>query len=88
MTLNARMSILAPANPFYGCYNPKVSPVENINLPAVLLSHFDLFFLLLDKPSHDDDDERLAQHIAWSTCPHIHKHADLEYKPLDLAHMR
>ncbi|KAI9446171.1 MCM2/3/5 family-domain-containing protein [Lactarius indigo] len=60
-TLNARTSILAAANPLYGRYNPKVSPVENINLPAALLSRFDLLFLLLDKPSRDDD-ERLAQH--------------------------
>ncbi|KAH9035305.1 MCM2/3/5 family-domain-containing protein [Lactarius pseudohatsudake] len=65
-TLNARTSILAAANPLYGRYNPKVSPVENINLPAALLSRFDLLLLLLDKPSRDDD-ERLAQHVT-----HVH----------------
>ena len=84
-TLNARTSILAAANPLYGRYNPKVSPVENINLPAALLSRFDLLFLLLDKPSRDDD-ERLAQHVT-----HVHmynKHPDLEYEPLDPILMR
>jgi DNA replication licensing factor MCM7 len=84
-TLNARTSILAAANPLYGRYNPKVSPVENINLPAALLSRFDLLFLLLDKPSRDDD-ERLAQHVT-----HVHmynKHPDLEYEPLDPPLMR
>ncbi|KAI9511111.1 MCM2/3/5 family-domain-containing protein [Russula earlei] len=84
-TLNARTSILAAANPLYGRYNPKISPVENINLPAALLSRFDLLFLLLDKPSRDDD-ERLAQHVT-----HVHmynKHPDLEYEPLDPALMR
>ncbi|KAH9009223.1 DNA replication licensing factor, partial [Lactarius deliciosus] len=60
-TLNARTSILAAANPLYGRYNPKVSPVENINLPAALLSRFDLL-LLLDKLSRDNE-ERLAQHV-------------------------
>ncbi|KAI0293546.1 MCM-domain-containing protein [Russula brevipes] len=84
-TLNARASILAAANPLYGRYNPKVSPVENINLPAALLSRFDLLFLLLDKPSRDDD-ERLAHHVT-----HVHmysKHPDLEYEPLDPGLMR
>lgn len=63
-TLNARTSILAAANPVYGRYNPKMSPVENINLPAALLSRFDLLFLMLDKPSAEDD-KMLAEHVAF-----------------------
>jgi DNA replication licensing factor MCM7 len=63
-TLNARTSILAAANPLYGRYNPKISPVDNINLPAALLSRFDLLFLILDTPTRDDD-ERLAQHVTY-----------------------
>jgi len=70
-TLNARTSILAAANPLYGRYNPKISPVDNINLPAALLSRFDLLFLILDTPSRDDD-ERLAQHVAYV---HMHREA-------------
>ena len=79
-TLNARTSILAAANPLYGRYNPKVSPVENINLPAALLSRFDLMFLILDKPSRDED-ERLAQHVT-----HVHMFngpPELEHEPID-----
>ncbi|KAH7923464.1 minichromosome maintenance protein mcm7p [Leucogyrophana mollusca] len=84
-TLNARTSILAAANPLYGRYNPKVSPVENINLPAALLSRFDLLFLILDKPTREDD-ERLAQHVT-----HVHMfntHPELEYEPVDPVLMR
>ncbi len=63
-TLNARTSILAAANPIYGRYNPRISPVENINLPAALLSRFDIIFLLLDVPSRETD-EQLAKHVAF-----------------------
>ncbi|KAG6376268.1 minichromosome maintenance protein mcm7p [Boletus reticuloceps] len=84
-TLNARASILAAANPLYGRYNPKVSPVENINLPAALLSRFDLLFLILDKPTREDD-ERLAQHV---THVHMHNtHPKLEYDVIDPSLMR
>ncbi|TQV99415.1 hypothetical protein V2A60_004889 [Cordyceps javanica] len=63
-TLNARTSILAAANPIYGRYNPRISPVENINLPAALLSRFDIIFLLLDVPTRESD-EQLAKHVAF-----------------------
>lgn len=49
-TLNARTSILAAANPIFGRYNKQFTPHKNINLPAALLSRFDLVFLLLDAP--------------------------------------
>ncbi|KDQ17909.1 hypothetical protein BOTBODRAFT_52737 [Botryobasidium botryosum FD-172 SS1] len=84
-TLNARTSILAAANPLYGRYNPKVSPVENINLPAALLSRFDIMYLILDKPTRDDD-ERLAQHV---TYVHMHNHhPELDFEPVEPVLMR
>ena len=74
-TLNARTSILAAANPLYGRYNPRVSPVENINLPAALLSRFDVMFLILDTPSREADEE-LANHV---TYVHMHnRHPESE----------
>lgn len=74
-TLNARTSILAAANPLYGRYNPRLSPVENINLPAALLSRFDVLFLIMDKPARDTD-AMLAKHV---TYVHMHnKHPDVE----------
>ncbi|PPQ71415.1 hypothetical protein CVT24_012233 [Panaeolus cyanescens] len=84
-TLNARTSILAAANPLYGRYNTKVSPVENINLPAALLSRFDLLFLILDKPSREED-ERLATHV---TYVHMHNsHPELQHTVIDPLVMR
>jgi len=61
-TLNARASVLAAANPAYGRYNVRKSPMENINIPAALLSRFDLMFLLLDKQDSQAD-FALAKHI-------------------------
>ena len=54
-SLNARVSILAAANPAYGRYNPRRSVEANIQLPAALLSRFDLLWLLMDKADPDND---------------------------------
>ncbi|QLL32593.1 hypothetical protein HG536_0D01150 [Torulaspora globosa] len=84
-TLNARTSILAAANPLYGRYNPRLSPLENINLPAALLSRFDVLFLLLDMPNREQD-EKLAEHVAYV---HMHnKQPDLDFTPIEPARMR
>ena len=67
-TLNARTSILAAANPLYGRYDRRKTPHENINLPAALLSRFDLVFLLLD--THDlQADLALAEAVTY-----VHQH--------------
>lgn len=68
-TLNARTSILAAANPLYGRYDRRKKATENINLPAALLSRFDLLFLILDTPNPESD-LRLAQHVT-----HVHMHS-------------
>ena len=63
----------------------KVSPVENINLPAALLSRFDILFLILDTPSVEDD-ERLAQHIAYV---HMNEeHPPMDFEPLKAEDIR
>ncbi|CAH8872999.1 unnamed protein product [Trichobilharzia szidati] len=67
-TLNARVAILAAANPAYGRYNPNRTVEQNVDLPAALLSRFDLLWLIQDKPEREHD-LRLAQHIT-----HVHMH--------------
>lgn len=84
-TLNARCSILAAANPAYGRYNPKKTVEQNIQLPAALLSRFDLLWLIQDKPDRDND-LRLAQHITY-----VHQHnkqPPTQFEPLDMKLMR
>ncbi|XP_048476043.1 DNA replication licensing factor MCM7 isoform X1 [Rhincodon typus] len=84
-TLNARCSILAAANPAYGRYNPKKTVEQNIQLPAALLSRFDLLWLIQDKPDRDND-LRLAQHITY-----VHQHSKQppsQFQPLDMKLMR
>lgn len=51
-TLNARTSILASANPRDSRYNPRLSVVDNIQLPPTLLSRFDLVLCAFSLASH------------------------------------
>lgn len=84
-SLNARCSILAAANPAYGRYNPRKSIEQNIQLPAALLSRFDLLWLIQDKPDADSD-LRLAQHITY-----VHQHCrqpPTHFTPIDMKLMR
>merc|ERR1712156_1001066 len=43
-------------------YNPKLSVVDNINLPKNLMTRFDFIWLMLDKRNKDTD-RRLAAHL-------------------------
>ena len=49
LTLPAKTSILAAANPKFGKYDAAESLGENINVPPALLSRFDLIWLIKDK---------------------------------------
>ncbi len=53
--LNARTSILAAANPAFGRYDPKKTVEQNVQLPAALLSRFDLLWLIQDRHDKDND---------------------------------
>lgn len=83
--LNARASILAAANPAYGRYNPKRTIEQNIQLPAALLSRFDLLWLIQDKANRDSD-LQLAKHITY-----VHQHCKqppMQTEALDMSVMR
>uniref|UniRef100_A0A1B0D7H4 DNA replication licensing factor MCM7 n=2 Tax=Phlebotomus papatasi TaxID=29031 RepID=A0A1B0D7H4_PHLPP len=80
-----RVSILAAANPAYGRYNPRRTVEQNIQLPAALLSRFDLLWLIQDKPDRDND-LRLAKHITY-----VHAHGQQppsRMRALDMSLMR
>lgn len=62
VSLNARTSILAAANPVESRWNRSMSVIENLQLPPTLLSRFDLIYLILDTPNKDSD-RRLASHL-------------------------
>ncbi|RZF48775.1 hypothetical protein LSTR_LSTR008124 [Laodelphax striatellus] len=83
--LNARVSILAAANPAFGRYDPNRSVEQNIQLPAALLSRFDLLWLIQDRPNRDND-LKLAQHITY-----VHKHCcqpPTEFQALEMSLIR
>lgn len=62
LSLNARCSVIAAANPIYSQYRESASPQENIRLPDSLLSRFDLVFIVLDRMS-ERTDRILANHV-------------------------
>ena len=62
MTLPTRTSILAAANPKYGMYDSDVTLRDNIDIPAPLLSRFDMIWLIKDRV-HVTEDMEKANHI-------------------------
>ena len=72
-TLNSRCSVLAAANPKFGRFDRYKVLAEQIDLPAPIISRFDLIFVIEDKPSKKNDAE-LAEHILK-----IHKENTVNY---------
>ena len=64
-TLNARCPVLAAANPKLGRFTTKTPIAQQLDLPATLLSRFDVIFSIKDKPNQDRD-RRLANQILAS----------------------
>jgi DNA replication licensing factor MCM3 len=75
VSLNARCSVLAAANPIYGEYQKDLPPAKNIGLPDSLLSRFDLIFTVLDENDSELDrliaDRVIRNHTYPSETPTI-----------------
>lgn len=56
-TMNARCGLLSAANPKYGRWDEYEPIPEQVDLPAAIISRFDLIFTLKDKPDPDFDSD-------------------------------
>ncbi len=61
-TLRSRCALLGAANPKLGRFDAYTPISEQINMPAALLSRFDLIFVMQDQPDPKRD-EAIAEHI-------------------------
>lgn len=78
-SLRARCSVIAAANPIFGCYDPALSLKDNVDLTDPILSRFDIVAVVRDQsfPAHD---EHLASHVLNS---HIDAHPDADERVQD-----
>lgn len=61
-TLNTRTAVLAAANPKYGRFEKNITIAQQVPLDPVILSRFDLIFIMRDEPRADQD-RIMAHHI-------------------------
>jgi replicative DNA helicase Mcm len=82
-TLNTRTSVLAAANPELGRFDEYRSLTEQIKLPAVIMSRFDLIFIMRDEPL-EERDRNVARHML-----ELHHEPEKVVKPpLDIETLR
>ena len=88
-TLKSRCALLGAANPKYGRFDEFTPIGEQINMPASLLSRFDLIFIMGDKPDPQKDGA-IAEHIlkAHSIGETIAQHAKTPIPGVDDEYIR
>jgi len=74
VTLKSQCSVLAAANPKLGRFDNFIPLYDQINLTPVLLSRFDLIFVIFDIPNREKDTE-LSGHI-------LNTHMGQQVKPI------
>eukprot|EP00922_Rhytidocystis_sp_ex-Travisia-forbesii_P038734 GHVS01057738.1.p1 GENE.GHVS01057738.1~~GHVS01057738.1.p1 ORF type:complete len:574 (-),score=72.68 GHVS01057738.1:384-2078(-) len=67
--LNARCSILAAANPIYGCWSEDMDYGRQLTFPPSLMSRFDLVFIVRDSADYESDD-RVSRVVLDHLCNH------------------
>lgn len=82
-TLNTRTSVLAAANPRLGRFDKYKPLAEQIDIPPIILSRFDLIFIMRDEPLAERD-RAIAHHIL-----ELHREPTRKVKPpLDIEDLR
>ncbi|KAK2959519.1 putative DNA helicase MCM8 [Blattamonas nauphoetae] len=61
-SLSARTSVIAAANPVGGHYDRSRTVGENLKMSAMILTRFDLVFVLMDTPDAETD-KKLSSHL-------------------------
>merc|ERR1719356_549313 len=70
VTLNARCSVVAAANPIYGNFDPSLDLAKNIGLPDSLLSRFDLVYVVRDLTTEEIDRKIATQVLRQAQMRH------------------
>jgi len=81
-TLNTRTAVLAATNPKWGRFDNNKPIAQQLVLDPVLLSRFDLIFILKDKPTPDQD-RSIAEHVV-----NLHAKQKTPKPPVDVEFLR